>query len=157
MIRWRYLTAALNAPARAQRKGETAPPQVAMPPDSANASPHRGHRGGASGGTPINVEIFVDPGAVNVQAQKQGYSSEKRTVAVAIGETKGVEITLEVSSTTSGPNGDSGAQVDSKGMPPKTIALIAGGALTAISLQASALAVTYFRMNRCGIERSLMT
>ena len=100
--------------------------------------------GDTIGKTPINVEIFVDPGAVNVQAQKQGYSSEKRTVAVAIGETKGVEITLEVSSTTSGPNGDSGAQVDSKGMPPKTIALIAGGALTAIA--AGVGTVSYFRM-----------
>ncbi|MEZ4222328.1 MAG: PEGA domain-containing protein [Polyangiaceae bacterium] len=107
------------------------------------------------GKTPIEKEVFVEPGATNVVVKAEGHKEARRTVALARGEMKEVEITLEVDSGagvvtpppenghhgtgngkphTPPPDDGNGAHVSSDGMSTKTIMLISGGALAAIGL-----------------------
>ncbi|MEZ4222331.1 MAG: PEGA domain-containing protein [Polyangiaceae bacterium] len=107
------------------------------------------------GKTPIEKEVFVEPGATNVVVKAEGHKEARRTVALARGEMKEVEITLEVDSGagvvtpppdsghhgtgngkphTPPPDDGNGAHVSSDGMSTKTIVVIGGAALTAIGL-----------------------
>jgi hypothetical protein len=106
--------------------------------------------------------VFVEPGATSVVVRADGHKEARRTVALAKGETKAIEITLETDPSAgavvvppgSGAGGNGGASgtepaggaggntadanggvnVDSDGMSTKTVVVIAGSALTAIGL-----------------------
>ena len=113
------------------------------------------------GKAPIEGEVFVEPGATSVVVRAEGHKEALRTVALAKGETKAIEITLEtdpnagavVPAPGAGGNGgasgiepanggtggngasaDANGGVDTGGMSTKTVVVIAGSALTAIGL-----------------------
>ncbi len=110
------------------------------------------------GKSPLTGPVFVTAGAATVVA-KIGTKSAKKTVALDIGEARDVEIVIEGEGAAVGPaapaagapagagdsaqpaQGDGGAvEVDSSGMKPKTLVLIAGAGLT---LVAAGLGVYY--------------
>ena len=113
------------------------------------------------GKAPIAGEVFVEAGATSVVVKAEGHKEARRTVALAKGETKAIEITLEtdpnagavVPAPGAGGNGgasgiepanggtggngasaDANGGVDTDGMSTKTVVLISGAALTAIGV-----------------------
>ncbi|HMR78332.1 MAG TPA: PEGA domain-containing protein, partial [Polyangiaceae bacterium] len=115
------------------------------------------------GTAPLTGEVFVEAGATSVVVRAEGHKDARRTVALAKGETKALEITLETDPNAGavvpvGPSGGSGGTggtsgtepaggaagngasadanggVDTGGMSTKTVVVIAGSALTAIGL-----------------------
>ena len=113
------------------------------------------------GTAPLTGEVFVEAGATSVVVKADGHKEARRTVALAKGETKAIEITLEtdpnagavVPAPGAGGNGgasgiepanggtggngasaDANGGVDTGGMSTKTVVLISGAALTAIGV-----------------------
>ena len=108
----------------------------------------------AAGRAPLNHDVFVEAGAVSISVTAPGYATETKTVPVAKGESRKVAIELTADGSAgaatggnggnggagnNGYGGDSGAAgsggttVSTDGMSGKTVALIAGGALTVAS------------------------
>ena len=109
----------------------------------------------AAGRAPLNHDVFVEAGAVSISVTAPGYATETKTVPVAKGESRKVAIELTADGSAgaaatggnggnggagnNGNGGDSGAAgsggttVSTDGMSGKTVALIAGGALTVAS------------------------
>ena len=109
----------------------------------------------AAGRAPLNHDVFVEAGAVSISVTAPGYATETKTVPVAKGESRKVAIELTADGSAgaatggnggnggagnNGSGGDSGAagsggtSVSTDGMSGKTVALIAGGALTAVGI-----------------------
>ena len=109
----------------------------------------------SAGRAPLNHDVFVEAGAVSISVTAPGYATETKTVPVAKGESRkvAIELTADGSAGTAtggnggnggagnnGSGGDSGAagsggtSVSTDGMSGKTVALIAGGALTAVGI-----------------------
>ena len=108
----------------------------------------------SAGRAPLNHDVFVEAGAVSISVTAPGYATETKTVPVAKGESRKVAIELTADGSAgaatggnggnggagnNGNGGDSGAAgsggttVSTDGMSGKTVALIAGGALTVAS------------------------
>ena len=105
--------------------------------------------GKSVGKSPLPGPVFVSPGAATVIATI-GDKTMKKTVALDVGESREVEIVIEGEAAAVGPvagdpagankdpgqpaQGDNGAvKVDSSGVQPKTMVLIAGAGLTLVA------------------------
>ena len=95
------------------------------------------------GRAPIDYEVFVEPGAVHIEARRADGRSARRTIALSLGEAQSIRLTLRGPEKTEAPppktaaksvGPDPGASKKRSGIEPKTIALVAGGALTVVSL-----------------------
>ena len=112
------------------------------------------------GVAPLSGEVFVEAGATSVVVKAEGHKEARRTVALAKGEAKSLEIVLEVDTSggavvppggTGGANGiagsgsaggdgaggsgaEGGATVDTGGMSTRDVVLIGGIALTAVGV-----------------------
>jgi hypothetical protein len=104
------------------------------------------------GKSPLAGPVFVTPGAATVIVTL-GAKSEKKTVALDIGEAREIEIAIAGEAAAVGPVGPDAAapgsgsssagdtvELDSSGMKPRTLALIAGAGLT---LAAAGVGVFY--------------
>ncbi len=84
---------------------------------------------------------YVEPGDHKISAAKQGFKPAEASVSVGANEKQPVKLTLIATEAPGMPGAGLGTGTDpganggtQSGMPPKTIALITGGALTAVAL-----------------------
>jgi PEGA domain len=109
-----------------------------------------------AGAAPLGEPIYLEPGMHEVRAELHGYETEQRAFAVRAGETQSLTLALKPASasapaptasappaaTTAPPSPSTSAPPDTPppgsqehhGLAPRTIALITGAGLTAVSL-----------------------